>query len=157
MYLTLFVNLFPQQALAETRTIITRGHAVLPDDEYALLEAYCADPQCHCRRVMLNVVGRRQGPDFLASIGYAFDRDDDFPGPALDPLNRQGRYAAALLDLVAQVLADPAYVARLEAHYRQVKEAADNPRQPVRRYLDRSAPVDRPRPGRRSGRKGRRR
>ena len=44
MYLTLFVNLFPQQALAETRTLITPGHAVLPDDEYALLEAYLADP-----------------------------------------------------------------------------------------------------------------
>jgi hypothetical protein len=54
-----FVRFFPQQGTAETRVLTTRGHPVLPDDEYALLESSCVDPGCDCRRVMLNVIGRR--------------------------------------------------------------------------------------------------
>jgi hypothetical protein len=129
MELTLFFHFFPEQAEAETRTVTLRGHPVLPDDEYALIEAFCPDPQCDCRRVMLNVAGRRQMElGFLASVGFGFDRAGEFAGPFLDPLNPQSQYADALLELVTQVLADPAYVARLESHYQQVKQAvADAP------------------------------
>jgi hypothetical protein len=55
-----FVRFFPQQGTAETRVLTSRGHPVLPDDEYALLESFCTDPGCDCRRVMLNVISRRQ-------------------------------------------------------------------------------------------------
>ena len=140
MYLTLFLHLFPELATTETRVLHTRNSPVLPDDEYALLESYCTDPNCSCRRVMINVAARRQGGRFLASIGFAFDPDDEFPGPYLDPLNPQSRYADTLLALVAQMLEDPAYVARLESHYRLVKQAAADPTHPVYdklRQLDR--------------------
>ena len=55
LYLIPFVSLFPQLGLAETRSFSTREYPGLPDDEYALLEAFCPDPECDCRRVMLNI------------------------------------------------------------------------------------------------------
>lgn len=135
MYLTPFVSFFREQGQKETRVITTRGYPGLPDDEYALIEAYCTDPTCDCRRVMLNVVGRRQasqpGSPFLASIGFGFDRDSDLAGPYLDPLNPQGQYADVLFPLVSGVLAQPSYVARLESHYQQLKRAAANPLDPA--------------------------
>jgi len=94
MYLIPFVQLFREQGEAETRVITTRNHDVLPDDEYALVEAYCPDPQCDCRRVMLSVLPRRQlAQGFLASISFGFDRDQELAGPFLDPVNPQSRYA----------------------------------------------------------------
>jgi hypothetical protein len=129
MHLVPFYELFPEQAWAETRSITIRGHPILPDDDYGLIEAYCPDPKCDCRRVMLNVIGRQQGPDYLAAISYGFDRKKQDAGPFLDPLNPQSQYAPALLDLaVTEILIDTAYVARLESHYRQSKGARPQPR-----------------------------
>lgn len=124
--LTPFALLFPNQAMFETRVLNTRGFPGLPDDEYGIQESYCADPACHCRRVMLNVVSRRQQA-ILATISFAFDRDDPFAGPFLDPINPQSVYSETLLSLVTQTLTDSAYVERLEAHYYQVKGASADP------------------------------
>ena len=121
-----FAQVFPQQGTAETRVLTVSGHSTLPDDEYALVEAYCDDPACDCRRCMLNVLAHRQ-QRVLASISYGFDRDGEYPGPFLDPLNPQSAHAAALLALVTPVLADGAYRARLEAHYHQLKRAVAVP------------------------------
>lgn len=145
MGLVPFGRIFPQQAVTETRTLTTRDHPALPDDEYGLLESYCADARCNCRRVLLNVVGRRQ-QSILASISYGFDREQELAGPFLDPLNPQSVYAVALLGLVEQVLADQSYVARLEAHYYQVRGAVADPSHPARRLLAGSSEVERIRP-----------
>lgn len=142
-----FVRLFPRQGTAETRTLTIRGHPALPDDEYGLIESYCVEAGCNCRRVMINVAGRRQQA-ILASISYAFDRDDEWAGPFLDPLNPQSRHADALLDLIEQMLADPGYVARLEAHYNQVKGAMNDPTNPGQQLPTRSTGKDRARPPR---------
>ncbi len=131
MYLIPFVSVFREQGLKETRVLTTRSYAGVPDDEYALIEAYCTDPTCDCRRVMLNVVGRRQGDTSLASVSFGFERDAEMAGPFLDPLNPRSQYADALFPLVVQILADPAYVARLASHYRQLKRAAANPHDPA--------------------------
>jgi hypothetical protein len=133
-----FVELFPEQAIAETRTITTRGHTVLPDDEYALVESFCPDPTCDCRRVMLNVLARHHTTrHYLASISFGFDRDGEMAGPFLDPLNPQSRYARALLEIVQRMLeTDAAYVARLESHYQQVKVAVADPAHPVHKTLE---------------------
>jgi hypothetical protein len=122
MRLTPYVRMFPTQGTAETRVVTVRGHTRLPDDDYALTEAYCPDPACDCRRVMLSVAGRGQ-PErgFLAAIGFGFDRDGEWSKPFLDPINPQSEHAAALLEVVTNALADPVYVKRLEKHYRQVK------------------------------------
>jgi hypothetical protein len=139
MSLIPFVTLFPKKGVDETRTITTRGHPLLPDDEYALVEFYCPDPTCDCRRAMLNVVPRRGVKrSFLASISFGFDRDDEMAGLFLDPLNPQSEYAEVFLDIVLRdILSDPDYVARLEAHYDQVKQAVANPTPPIRRVLRR--------------------
>lgn len=133
MYLTRFADIFREQGLAETRSLTTRGYPGLPDDEWALFDSYCTDPACDCQRVMLGVVRRTQMTrGAIASISYGFDRDDELAGPFLDPLNPQCEYAEALLDVVQKlVLSDPAYVARLESHYQQVKRAAANPKDPA--------------------------
>lgn len=143
MYLIPFVKLFPEQAMAETRTLTTQGHAVLPDDEYALVESYCPDPTCDCRRVMLNVLPRHQTPqNYMASISFGFDRDGEMPGPFLDSLNPQSRYAEALLEIVRVVLEnDTAYVARLESHYRRIKQAAADPAHPIHEELELLGPT----------------
>ena len=75
----------------ETRTItIIRGKGDLPEGTYGLVESFCPDPGCDCRRVMLNVVGKEL-PErgYLATISYGFDRDEEMAGPFLDPLNPQ--------------------------------------------------------------------
>jgi len=138
-FLVPFFRFFPELALAETRTLTIRNHNLLPDDEYALVEFYCPDPTCDCRRVILNVIARHvAGQDTLAAISFAFDRDAEYAGPSLDPPNLQTCYAEALLDLVTSYLErEPAYVARLEAHYRQVKQAAADPGHPIQRVVKR--------------------
>lgn len=113
------------------------AHSVLPADQYALSECYCVDPECDCRRVVFNVVGLRQKHrGFLATIGYGFDRDAEMAGPYLDPLNSQSEYAETLFDLVSDMLASDAdYVKRLQAHYRQVKDALKDPNHEIHRQL----------------------
>jgi hypothetical protein len=145
-----FVRFFPQQGTAETRVLTTQGHAVLPDDEYALLEFFCDDPGCDCRRVMLSVIGRRQ-QGVLARISYGFDHGQELAGPFLDPLNSQSLYACTLLTLVAQILADPTYAARLESHSHQVKRAAAAPSHLTRQGPARQAKANKPTPQRQSG------
>jgi hypothetical protein len=142
-----FVHLFPRLGTAETRTLTIHGSPLLPDGEYGLLESYCVEAGCHCRRVMINVIGRRQ-QRVLASVSYGFDRDAEDAGPFLDPLNPQSRYADVLLDLVAEVLVDPLYVERLEAHYYQVKGVVNDPSHPCHTVLARSPGPDLPRPPR---------
>ena len=46
----------------ETRTVtVQEGNPWgVPGDEYALVESYCTDPGCDCRRVMLNVLARQE-------------------------------------------------------------------------------------------------
>ena len=109
-YLVPFAYLFPEQGPAETRVITTHGYPSLPDDEYALLESYCVDPTCDCRRVMLNVLPRRRmAQGYLATISFGFDRQAELAGPFLDPLNPQSKHAQVLLDLVTRRVleADP--------------------------------------------------
>jgi hypothetical protein len=122
----------------------------LPAGEYALVEHYCSDPDCDCRRVMLTVVRDDRPTRSLASISYAFDRDSEMPGPFIDRMNRQSRHAEALLELVQRaVLTDERYLSRLERHYAMVKQAASDPRHraypKLRRAMDQDI-EDVPRP-----------
>jgi hypothetical protein len=92
---------------------------------------------------MLNVVEERRPAEYLASISYGFDRDDDDAGPYLDPLNRQCRYAEDLMRLVEEVvLSDLAYVARLKRHYALVKRAAIDPAHPAYETLRQATASD---------------
>ena len=133
MHLVPFFAVAPELAARETRVL----HLLVPRDglpvgSYGLLEFYCPDPACDCRRVMLNVAEEKRPNHFLASISYSFDRDDEMAGPFLDPMNPQSKYAEDLLQLAEETaLSDPRYVARLERHYVTVKQAASDPEHPA--------------------------
>jgi hypothetical protein len=148
MSLAPFYSLFPDLAAREVRTATVFNNPELPPDTYAFTELYCVEPDCDCRRVMLNVIAKRSNKH-LASINHAFDApDDDAPVPEqtfLDPLNPQSRYSEALLELFQTVvLADARYRARLERHYRMVKEAVADPHHPVQEAMASPRAVERP-------------
>jgi len=132
-YLVPFFQVDPDLAARETRTTtLFEPRDGIPAGSYGLIEVYCPDPDCDCRRVMINVVEKEHPGHFLASIGYGFDREGEDAGPYLDPLNEQCSYAGALMRLVQEVaLSDPLYVSRLERHYDLVKQAADDPAHPA--------------------------
>jgi len=133
MHLIPFYVVDPELAAQETRVInLLARHGGVPAGSYGLFEFYCPDPDCDCRRVMLNVAEEKHPDRFLASISYGFDRDEDMAGPFLDSMNPQSRYATNLLQLVERlVLSNSRYVARLERHYALVKQAASDPRHPA--------------------------
>jgi len=133
MHLIPFYVVDRDLAAAETRVIhLFAPHEGIPAGDYSLVEFYCPDPDCDCRRVMLNIVEEKEIDRFLASISYGFDRYEEKAGPFLDSLNPQSEYARALLRLVDRlVLSDPHYVARLERHYALVKQAASDPDHPA--------------------------
>ncbi len=94
MYLIPFFVVDPELAARETRVM----HTLVPQDglpvgSYGLLEFYCPDPDCDCRRVMLNIAEEKDPDRFIASISYGFDPDNEMeriagmPGPFLDPMN----------------------------------------------------------------------
>jgi hypothetical protein len=130
----LFYEIEPELAERETRVItIVRSQGDLPEGAYALVESFCPDPACDCRRVMLNIAQEDQlEQGYLATISFGFDRDEEMAGPFLDPLNPQSEYSEALLELVTSSgLSDRGYVERLEGHYDLVKRAANDPGHPA--------------------------
>ena len=146
-----FLMVEPELGARETRVLYVLAQTDdLPTGSYGLLEIYCPDPECDCRRVLIKVVEERQPGRFLASISYAFDEDAEMAGPLLDPINPQSEYAEVLLDRVERfVLTDADYVARLERHYHMVKSAATDPDHPAYSRLQQilaDAPEDFPLP-----------
>jgi len=135
MGMVLFGALFPEVARKETRTLAVLNRLGIPPGTYGLLELFCIDHGCDCRRVMLNVVAE-SSMRHLATINYAFDADDDMRGPFLDQLNAQSEFSLALLDLVREHIAQDAdYVKRLERHYRIVKTGLADPEHPIHKRL----------------------
>ena len=140
-----FAILFPDLAERETRTVKVfdplpiDDPRYLPPGEYGFDELYCAERRCDCRRVMINVLSR-DARDHVATINHAFEKpthDADVPEQTfLDPLNRQSRWAPALLDLfINLILPDDAYRQRLVWHYQLFKKVVNDPTHPSQRLL----------------------
>jgi len=150
MYLIPFYVVDPDLAARETRvtTLFKLSKEGVPEGEYGLLEFYCPDPDCDCRRVMINVVEKDRPTEFLASISYGFDHDAEDAGPYLDPLNKQCAYADGLLRMVERVaFSDVRYLARLKHHYALVKRAATDPDHPAYARLQEACEEDQLTPG----------
>ena len=122
-----------------TMTILSKDNNV-PRGAYGLVEMYCDDLDCDCRRVFLDVYDweRRQSMAFIAYGwgsaefyskwlgGVMPEIIQDMQGPILNPGSPQSQYAPAFLKIVNDVvLSDPAYIARLKRHYRMFKEKVD--------------------------------
>lgn len=140
-----FGRLFPDLAEEETRSLIvvepglTWGPLFLPADEYGFDELYCAERNCDCRRVLVNVLARYR-QQHLATINHAFEEpaeDAHLPEQTfLDPLNPQSRWAPALLDVFEnRLLADERYRERLVRHYHMFKRAVEDPAHPCHRLV----------------------
>ena len=144
MSLVPFYYVDVELAGAETRVLnLTEPYRGVPPGVYDLVEYFCPDPACDCRRGMLNVIEDSNPDHFLASISYAFDRDEPDADPFLDPLNPQSRYAPALLAVVEDVVfSDASYLERLERHYNIMKAAAANPAHPAYQRLQHAIATD---------------
>lgn len=153
-----FHRLFPQQAKDECRTLSPVHHQVLPPHTFLLVEFYCVEPHCDCRRVLLNVMDvddRKQ----VATISYGFDPPkppvDDEEQAFLDPLNPQSRMSEPLLSLFQEMLElDPAYQRRLVRHYSMWKRVVDDPSHPAQRMISADARSPLPQAPRRTRRQG---
>jgi hypothetical protein len=120
-----FGELFPQLAQDECRVIwlpdAPERSDDIPADGYALVEFYCNDRKCDCRRVMLNLVRESTG-QLVGVVSYGLCPDATPVGPFLDPLHPRAKYAHLLLELVDDlVLSDTRYVERLRRHYAMFK------------------------------------
>ncbi len=129
-----FHDHFPEIARRETRTVtlLASSPFKLPAGEYALLEMYCDEPECDCRRVFFYVVSSRsKSAEAVVAYGwepaefYAKWAHEDDPevvhqvkGPILNLASPQSGHAPEILRLIEEVvLQDPQYVGRLRAHY----------------------------------------
>ena len=131
----LFHDYFPDLAEKETRVIQVfepNPFAAVPPDTYALLEMFCTDADCDCRRVMWMVQSdREQRPVAVVAYGWAsarfyqnwFGRPDpdivrEMQGPVLNVGSPQAAYAPAILTMLTEtVLKDKAYLTRVKRHY----------------------------------------
>lgn len=137
-----FFDRFPEIAEKETRTIVAVNDPDLPPGEYGLVEAYCNEPNCDCRRVFFNVYDW-QKQNLLAVIAYGwenrrfyvdwFGEDDprvipDLMGPVLNLGSPQSELAPVLLEKVKYILQDQRYMARIKRHYRMFRETVGDQR-----------------------------
>lgn len=118
-----FGDAFPELAQAECRVLhVLDGDEHLPADGYVLVEMYCNERDCDCRRVSFNVISEAT-EEQVCIISFGFDRKDSLAGPFIDPLYPRKAFAGELLEMIDQlVLSDPKYLARLRRHYRMFKD-----------------------------------
>lgn len=136
-----FHEFYPELAIRETRSLnLSEPTLGLPAGSYGMIELYCNEPGCDCRRVFFSVV-TPHSPRPLACISYGWESADFYQGwggfitremaeemarPSLDMAGRQSELAPALLRFVKEVLlADPAYIERLKRHNQMVREVVD--------------------------------
>jgi hypothetical protein len=158
MGLAPFILRFPELGEAETRHLHTRNHPVLPDGRYGFVELFCDDPQCDCRRAMINVYDDSVPMRHLATINYGWEsldfyikwmhgnvaRAQEAQGAWLDPLNPQSVYSDELLEQFRMMLEDRAYAARIQRHYEIFKASLPKPHVHGKKRMPRKL-----RPGRR--------
>ena len=126
-----FFSVLPEVAREETRLLKFSGHDIIPDGEYDLVEYYCGDLNCDCRRVLISVTTNTSVPEVVAVFNYAWEPPEyyerkfadnvlvtDYSGVHLEPLQRQSEYAEFFRELFEEMIfVDPAYEARLRNHY----------------------------------------
>lgn len=147
---------FPEIAETETRTITVHDpeSTGLPAASYGLLEMFCDESGCDCRRVFFYVVSSlREEQDLEAVVAYGWEKRKfyaqwlhsndplmirELQGPTLNLGSPQSKLAPAILKMIEDVaLQDAAYVQRIKRHYQIFRNeverrarAATSPRKP---------------------------
>ncbi|HYG35713.1 MAG TPA: hypothetical protein VEC99_13060 [Clostridia bacterium] len=132
-----FFSKFKEVAERETRVItLPQGMMGLPAGEYALVEFYCDEVDCDCRRVILQIWSAAKPGVTLATFNYGWeskgfyidwmhgDRDlgREMHGLSVELFGQQSKFTPQLRALVEMVIReDPAYVERLKRHYQMLK------------------------------------
>lgn len=145
MFYEPFVEKFPELGWKETRnvTVFAGNEFGLPPDQYNLLELYCNEKNCDCRRVFFNVFSQKDN-ELIAVVTYGWETEKFYRkwlGGEDDPMMRkmakemvglslnvgspQSKYANAALELVRSVLQDQNYVERIKRHYKMFKEVVN--------------------------------
>jgi hypothetical protein len=147
MSFSLFHDFFPELAEKETRSVSILGEAAwdLPPGNYALLEMFCDEVSCDCRRVMFYVISDRyQNMETVVSYGwesydfYAKWLNEDNPeivqcliGPCLNVGSPQSQLSPRILEMVRFVLEDGAFVDRVKRHYQMFRERIDRKKKSI--------------------------
>ena len=133
---------FPEIAEREIRTItiLEQSSSGLPPDQYSLVEMYCDERGCDCRRVFFYVISSIK-KDVEAVIAYGWEspefyarwmKDDslkviaELQGPILNMGSPQSSLAPAILEIVKDIiLQDSAYIERIKTHYKMFRDKID--------------------------------
>jgi len=144
MSYTAFHDYFPAIAERETRTltVFESNQWGAPAAQYSLIELFCDEPGCDCRRVMFNVFSSKV-KNLAAVIAYGWESEKfytkwigqklnpkmmkELKGPALNAWSPQSKIAPLVLKMVMEtVLQDQDYVERVKRHYRIFRELIEN-------------------------------
>jgi hypothetical protein len=153
MSYTRMYDLLPELAMKETSMIEVGSMNAysIPAGKYGLVEMYCDDKDCDCRRVLIAVMLEDSGePLAVISFGWEsldfytkwFNMGKEVPfrkmdyidryavqsmhGVCLNASSRQNEIASALLEMVkARALTDRFYLSRLKQHYKLFRAKVD--------------------------------
>ena len=126
---------FPESIEQETRKVVlAQDMFELPAGLYLLIESYCHDIKCDCRKVMINVIAQGDIPDFSNTIGFGWESakfyskwigdekaGSQMVGAYLEPGRVNSDRSQKYLDLVKNSLRDPYYVDLIKRHYQSFK------------------------------------
>src|SRR3972149_1712885 len=143
-----FFTKLPDIAAVETRELIIVNNKNIPTGAYGLIESYCDELNCDCRRVFINVVSVDSPSEILATITYGWETPKFYKKwmimaspellemmthPHLEIGHRQSKYANDFLDMFKAVIKDESYVERLARHYFLFKEVVNRENTGVKR------------------------
>jgi hypothetical protein len=117
----------------QVRTVRIAQSPQLPDGEYSFVDMYCSDPECDCRKTMIQVLHNGK---LVSIINYGWEApafyhkwmgeetdDSEFPpmnGTTIDISSPNLVSEEGILGLFNALL-DEMWVAKFKRHYRQVK------------------------------------
>ena len=133
-----FFTRCPELAEKETRSFEPSPSFPLPKDSYILLETFCPDARCDCRRVVF-LVARGRDDRVIATLNYGWESPEFYQrwspndplasessGVFMEPSGTQSRWSPQLKTTLEWILANDAdYRARVVRHYHAFKAAGD--------------------------------
>lgn len=134
-----FYTYFPEIAGKETKVVqILKSRIDTPPiGAYAIVESFCDDRKCDCRKIMFNVIAINQPGKILATIGFGWESigfytawvDGDLElakqmvGTYLEPLCIQSEYSEYFCSLIADMVKDESFRSRVICHYQLFRKS----------------------------------
>lgn len=151
------------EACRQTVCIPIFDHETIPEGLFALLESYCSDPECDCRRVFLNVIDKYDPKKILATIGFGWEDVEfyekwlgdknmkylakEMKGPILEPGGVQTKYSNDFLDIFKERILTEESIEIWKDHYEifkaECKKGSYSEKQPTfskKRKIGRNEP-----------------